>query len=71
IARKAKDTAFRAHEDEKVSILIKKIYVIENILFEREGVFPKAMNDSVLKRKRNEIIEFEAYLQNKNKFIMK
>lgn len=29
------------------------------------------MNDSVLKRKRNEIIEFEAYLQNKNKFIMK
>ncbi|RXN54213.1 hypothetical protein CYQ48_12970 [Enterococcus faecalis] len=71
IARKAKDTAFRAHEDEKVSILIKQIYVIENILFEREGVFPKAMNDSVLKRKRNEIIEFEAYLQNKNKFIMK
>lgn len=29
------------------------------------------MNDSVLKRKRKEIIEFETYLQDKNKYIMK
>ncbi len=69
IARESKDTAFRAHEEEKVAVLIKKIYIIENIIFEREGVFPKAMNDSVLKRK--EIIEFETYLQDKNKYIMK
>lgn len=71
IARKSKDTAFRAHEEEKVAVLIKKIYIIENIIFEREGVFPKAMNDSVLKRKRKEIIEFETYLRDKNKYIMK
>lgn len=71
IARKSKDIAFRAHEEEKVAVLIKKIYIIENIIFEREGVFPKAMNDSVLKRKRKEIIEFETYLRDKNKYIMK
>lgn len=71
IARKSKDTAFRAHEEEKIAVLIKKIYIIENIIFEREGVFPKTMNDSVLKRKRKEIIEFETYLRDKNKYIMK
>ncbi|MDN3185485.1 hypothetical protein [Enterococcus faecalis] len=70
IALKSKDTAFRVHEKEKVAVLIKKIYIIENIIFEREGVFPKAMNDSVLKRKRKEIIEFETYFQDKNKYIL-
>lgn len=70
-ARKAKDSAFRAHEEEKFALLIKKIYVIENILLEREGTFPKAMNDSVLKKKKKEIIDFQQYLVDKNKQFMK
>lgn len=70
IARKAKDKAFRANEDEKYQVLIKKIYVLENLIYEREGVFPKSMQDSILKKKRNEIIEFEKYLNEKGKFTM-
>lgn len=70
IARKAKDNAFRANENEKYQVLIKKIYVLENLIYEREGVFPKSMQDSILKKKRNEIIEFEKYLNEKGKFTM-
>lgn len=40
IASKSKDTAFRAHEEEKLTILINKIYPIK-----RKGDFPKAMNN--------------------------
>lgn len=71
IARKAKDIAFRQHDDNKVDHLVKKIYVIENLIFEREGVFPKSMQDSVLKRKRQEIIDFQEYLKDKDRFKMK
>ena len=70
IARKAKDKAFRANEDEKYQVLIKKIYVLENLIYEREGVLPKSMPESILKKKRNEIIEFEKYLNEKGKFTM-
>lgn len=67
IARTAKDQAFRAHDDEKTAHLVKKIYVLENLILEREGVFPKSMRDSVLKKKRDEIIEFETFLAEKNR----
>lgn len=39
IARKAKDKAFRANDNEKYQLLIKKIYVLENLIYEREGFF--------------------------------
>ena len=70
IARKAKDKAFRANDNDKYQVLIKKIYVLENLIYEREGFFPKSMQDSILKKKRNEVIEFEKYLKEKGKFSM-
>lgn len=70
IARTAKDKAFRANEHEKYQVLIKKIFVLENLIYEREGVFPKSMQDSILKKKRTAIIEFEEYLKEKGKFSM-
>ncbi|AFO44747.1 hypothetical protein EFD32_1863 [Enterococcus faecalis D32] len=41
IARKAKDTAFRAHEDEKVSILIKKYMLLKIFFLNEKAYFQK------------------------------
>lgn len=71
IARKAKDTAFRANEDQKLDHLVKKIYVIENLIFDREGTYPKSMQDSVLKKKRTELIDFQSFLEGKGRMVMK
>lgn len=71
IARKAKDKAFRAHEDQKLDHLVKKIFVIENLIFEREGTYPKSMQDSVLKKKRAELIDFHSFLESKDRIVMK
>lgn len=67
IARQAKDKAFRENEKDKYQVLVKKIYVIENLIFEREGFFPKSMQNSILKNKQTKIAEFEAYLKEKGK----
>lgn len=70
IARQAKDKAFRENEKGKYQVLVKKIYVLENLIYEREGVFPKSMQNSILKKKQTKIAEFEAYLKEKGKFSM-
>ena len=70
-ARKQKDRAFRNHEDELVAIYLKKIYILENILLEREGVFPKAMSESIARKKRLAVQSFEEYLKDRGKKEMK
>ena len=67
-ARKAKDTFFRSHQEVQLQLAVKKISCIENILLEREGTFPKAITDSLLKKKIKKVKDFEDYLKEKNKW---
>lgn len=45
--------------------------MIENLIFEREGTYPKSMQDSVLKKKRTELIDFQSFLEGKDRMITK
>lgn len=58
-ARKLKDEFYKSENFEMTALMHKKAMVIENILLEKEGKYPKRITNSLLKQKRQSIQEFE------------
>lgn len=66
-ARKAKDKYFRAKDQERLTFFQKKVFIIENILLEREGTFPLSISDNLLRKKTLQVSNFEQSLAEKNR----